>query len=348
MRHVWMRERRDELPSLSPVCTGCRHLDHERLDARRCRAFPAGVPDAIWLGEHDHRTPYDGDRGIRFEPMTDTDWSEHRERTNALWAARERSRARTHATQDGALQAEMIAGLPATIKAQVTVTGTRRNDRPVVLQRDDVAGWWLAGARYPTYARALIEDIEGDGLGRGMTAFVRLTPAIPEFWESLDEGSAIELCEGPETIGYATITHIERLTGEDSAAPARELENDPCRPLWTDVGWFEVELHMHLAAAEATTMKVRSGDITTWSVPWSDRRLPASCSVELVNADALGAGDAGLARLVPLAPYLWHRVQVGTSLKLWDQINGGDGAGVATVTRTVRTAVPVTLGGVVP
>jgi hypothetical protein len=24
---------------------------------------------AIWRGEHDHTTPYRGDRGIRFEPM---------------------------------------------------------------------------------------------------------------------------------------------------------------------------------------------------------------------------------------------------------------------------------------
>jgi|TARA_Y100000296_G_scaffold14363_1_gene16802 hypothetical protein len=32
-----------------------------------CLAFPDGIPEPIMLGEFDHRKPYDGDNGIRWE-----------------------------------------------------------------------------------------------------------------------------------------------------------------------------------------------------------------------------------------------------------------------------------------
>jgi hypothetical protein len=60
-------DRGHRIPVYSRVCTFCQHLISGRQ--RRCDAFPDGIPLPIWLGEHDHHTPYPGDRGIQFEPV---------------------------------------------------------------------------------------------------------------------------------------------------------------------------------------------------------------------------------------------------------------------------------------
>lgn len=58
-------------------CESCKHYNRGE---NNCKAFPNGVPTEILWGEidednlrfinvHDHKTPYPGDNGIRFEPI---------------------------------------------------------------------------------------------------------------------------------------------------------------------------------------------------------------------------------------------------------------------------------------
>ena len=49
-------------------CRICKHLRDARLWT--CDAFPYGIPAAILSNRFDHRNPFPGDHGIRFEPIT--------------------------------------------------------------------------------------------------------------------------------------------------------------------------------------------------------------------------------------------------------------------------------------
>jgi hypothetical protein len=52
---------------LPPNCIFCRHYNEAAgADEPDCAAF-AEIPDCIFRGDFDHRHPYPGDRGVRFE-----------------------------------------------------------------------------------------------------------------------------------------------------------------------------------------------------------------------------------------------------------------------------------------
>lgn len=55
----------------APICYGCRHK--EAGPDLKCGAFPGGIPTEILLSNADHRLPFPGDHGVRFEPVTEED-----------------------------------------------------------------------------------------------------------------------------------------------------------------------------------------------------------------------------------------------------------------------------------
>ena len=58
-------EKRNRVPALySPICNQCRHREPGTVV---CKAFPNRIPKDILTGRANHKNPYPGDHGIRFE-----------------------------------------------------------------------------------------------------------------------------------------------------------------------------------------------------------------------------------------------------------------------------------------
>lgn len=51
-----------------PMCASCvRFQPFEGDRGSWCAAFPDGIPDEIYFGGFDHRLPFPGDHGVRYE-----------------------------------------------------------------------------------------------------------------------------------------------------------------------------------------------------------------------------------------------------------------------------------------
>ncbi len=49
------------------LCLFCKHDRTDKGEVPHCVAFPGEIPQTIMRMDHDHRQPFPGDRGIRFE-----------------------------------------------------------------------------------------------------------------------------------------------------------------------------------------------------------------------------------------------------------------------------------------
>jgi hypothetical protein len=56
-----------------PACFECVHLHTGDPGTLTCDAFPQGIPDPIYFEGVDHRQPFPGDHGIRWEPKPGVD-----------------------------------------------------------------------------------------------------------------------------------------------------------------------------------------------------------------------------------------------------------------------------------
>lgn len=64
------------LPDLPDVlvCMDCKHY-HRAAKVPQCDAFPAPgrIPDMVWVEGDPHTGPIEGDHGIRFEPIMESE-----------------------------------------------------------------------------------------------------------------------------------------------------------------------------------------------------------------------------------------------------------------------------------
>lgn len=44
-------------------CMSCKWY----VAGNQCIAYPEGIPEKIWSGEHDHTKPFAGDKGLQYE-----------------------------------------------------------------------------------------------------------------------------------------------------------------------------------------------------------------------------------------------------------------------------------------
>ncbi len=62
------------IPLKPPICYKCKHFKIREYyneaageEGWYCKAFPKKIPEEIATGNHDHKEPFPGDKGVLFE-----------------------------------------------------------------------------------------------------------------------------------------------------------------------------------------------------------------------------------------------------------------------------------------
>lgn len=100
MNKLFILDKNSHIPIFSEVCTYCNHLDLN--GERKCVAFPNGIPLPIWLGESNHRSPYPGDHGVQFTPISSVETGKR------IKTRKQRFFVRPHLSRNAPLRARLL------------------------------------------------------------------------------------------------------------------------------------------------------------------------------------------------------------------------------------------------
>ena len=100
--------------------------------------------------------------------------------------------------------------LSAFIGATVRLLPTAEGGRRAPISSGYRCNCWIGhtDVHGRTYNDATLYLIDTESLAPGDTAVARVRPHDPDAWYMLTEGSTFELCEGPRTVGVATVTDL--------------------------------------------------------------------------------------------------------------------------------------------
>ena len=102
---------------------------------------------------------------------------------------------------------------------------------------------------------------------------------------------------------------------------------------------LEAELELVPTFKGGRQTPINSGYMPNFWLPRDDSRELVSAGIELVELEKLSPGEAGLVRIYPFVPELWHDVQIGSQLEMTE--GPARTMGTVTVIRVVPVLVPI-------